>query len=573
MTDNQIFQEDKTLSRLVSQLSLEERHDFLEKLRGQSTLSCEPLYAAAEEKESHDDFETQLVNLPWFIRLFYFFLSLIKGKPSVKLFEERQIGKLGRAIEAEAPKVYDYQQNRLLFEFFSPLTELKESARFFFTALDASINRDKGAFYAFLGSLEMGKVHRYLQTETNPEYIIEQSPGIDETELRQLALRAMEEAFTSISDEERNAMYYNARSLNYLKELSAFLFDRVIMAFGIKPGGQSCPVSVVRDLLINLNNILFSLKEPPGLSLLESLFVFLLQDKSAEEGFDMSREMHTLLFRAEKAISTIRNFNQRIPLTKILRCSTRDLSLSPKQISGGEDWFQVYRDYWKQQVEGELANFLRRRNYIKIVGSFKIFLKGASLRVLDNAASESKPDGIPVPEAFILSFLRTFHSVVFMKDINPVLSPILTDGEFARKENRAEFTEAYNTIMIIEEEIKKIDANLAPSGEYGKRYIQAKQEFVALPVKRRKMQIVLDDISHEATGIIIRARSGISKSIHILSGILKKEFNGKSENMAGFDKITIKGVDEFTKGIKTAIILFQQTLDLLKDIDALGNPL
>jgi hypothetical protein len=274
--------EDKTLNRLVSDLSLEERQNLLEKLKGQSNLSSEPLYTAAQEEGPKVNFEEQYARLPWYYHLFYFILSFFKSKPPAKLFEDGQVGKLGREIDENAPGLYDYQRGYLLSEFYQLFMDLKEGARFFFTALDASVNRDKGGFYAFLGSLEMGEVHRRLQTETDPEGIAEKSPNASEAELRQIAFKVMEDSFAAINETQRNTMYTNTRSLYCLKELSSFLFDRVIMAFGFasSAGGQNCSVNVVKELLISLNNILFSLREPPPLALLESLFIFLLQEKT-----------------------------------------------------------------------------------------------------------------------------------------------------------------------------------------------------------------------------------------------------------------------------------------------------
>jgi hypothetical protein len=565
--------EDQTLDRLVSELSLDERHNFLEKLKEQSTLSFEPLYEADAADEKGENFEARYTRLSWYYRLYYFILSLFKGKTAVKVFEDSRMNRLGQAINAETPGLYDYRRNLLLFDFYQQLSKLKEAARFFFTALDAGVNRDKGAFYAFLGSLEMAGIHNQLQNETDPKTLVERYPAVSEAELRQAALRVMDEIFITISDTQRSAMYYNARSLNCLKELSAFLFDRVIFAFGFKTGGQSCPVTVVRDSLINLNNILYSLKEPPVLPLLESLFIFLLQDRKGEPGFDMDREMQTLLSRAENAISTIRDFNKRIPLTKILRCAAHDMNLVPRQISGGEDWFQVYHEYWRRKVESTVAGYMRDKRYRDIVDSFKSFLKGQDMKFLDNAASESNRGGMPVPEAFALSFLLTFYTVVFISDINPVLRPLLMNGEFLRKENRAEFTGAYNDVINTGADIKKLEANIAPDGDYGKRYIQAKQEISPLPIKRRKMQNVLDEISLEAAGIIIRAHDGITMLINILNGILKQDSSrgGRFESIANFEKFAGSSPEIFTTGIVETIKKLQQALQILNAINDMGN--
>jgi truncated hemoglobin YjbI len=558
---------DKNINRLVSELSVEERQNLLEKLKGQTNLSAESLYAEQED-EAPVKFEEQYAKLPWYYRLYYFIIGLFKSLPAFRIFEDSQVGKLGREIEEAAPGLYDYQKGYLLAEFYRAVTDLKEAARFFFTALDSSVNRDKGGFYAYLGSLEMGDAHRKLQAETDPNLIAERAPDASETELRQTAFRIMEDAFSGINEEQRSNMYANARSLCCLKELSSFFFDRLIMAFGSgsSASSQTCSVNVVRELLGNLNNILFSLQSPPPLALLQSLFIFLLQDKAGEQGFDINRETRSLLAKAENSLVAIREFNKHVPLTKILRCANRDMSLSPKQISGGEDWFLVYREYWKRHIEAQFADYMRDRRHRDLLNSFRYFLKGTNLKLLDNVVSDANPDGLPIREAFALSFLLSFNTAVFMGDINKNLRPILIDGEFYKRENRTEFTESYNDLIKLEDDIKKFESNISPSGDYGKRYVLAKQDMSSLPVKRRKIQIVLEDASRDAREIIERVRAAIKSMIKILNGILKKTSDEKYDTLGNLSQLAGKG-PVFVNGINESIQKLQQTLQLLDDIE------
>jgi hypothetical protein len=563
--------EDRTLTRLVSELTLEERKNFLEKLKSQSNLSSEPLYEVKEE-EAVFKIEEQYVQLPWYYRVIYFILSFFKGKSPIKIFEDSQVARVGREIEGYSPGLYDYQRSYLLSEFYQALLELKEAARFFFTALDVSVGRDKGSFYVFLGSLEMEETHRRLQSGMDPYSIAEKSPEASEAELRQMAFRVMEDAFAAITGEQRNAMYYNARSLHCLRELSSFLFDRILMAFGFEPtaSGQVCSVNVVREMLQSLNNILFSLQTPPPLPLLESLFVFLLQEKAGEPGFDINQEMRSLLSRAENALVTIRTFNNRVPLTLILRCANRDMSLSPQPVSGGEDWFLVYREYWKRHIEIQFAEFIRLRRHQDLVNSFRYFLKGANLKLLDNVVSETNPNGLPIPEAMSLSFLLTFYSAVFMNDINKTLRPILIDGEFYKRENRTEFTESYNELIKLEDEIRKFEMNISPAGDYGKRYSLAKQDMSSLSIKRRKIQLVLQDASGEAKQIINSARTAIRNMINILNGVLGKDPGGKYDMLGNMAQLAGRG-PAFVNSINDSIQKFQKTLQLLDDIDVMES--
>jgi hypothetical protein len=563
--------EDRILNRLVSELTLEERKNLLEKLKSQSNLSGEPLYEARKE-DAVPKIEDQYVKLPWYYRVIYAILSFFKSKSPVRIFEDSQVARLGREIEGYSPGLYDYQRSYLLSEFYQALLELKEGARFFFTALDAGVGRDKGAFYAFLGSLELEEIHRQLQTGTDPALIAEKSPEASGAELRQTALRVMEDAFAAVTEDQRNAMYHNARSLHCLRELSSFLFDRILMAFGFEPAasGQACSVNVVREMLQSLNNILFSLQTPPPLPLLESLFIFLLQEKTGDPEFDINREMRSLLSKAENALVTIRAFNTRVPLTLILRCASRDMSLSPKPVSGGEDWFLVYREYWKRHIEIQFAEFIRLRRHRELVNSFRYFLKGANLKILDNVVSEANPDGLPIPEAMSLSFLLTFYSAVFMNDINKILRPILIDGEFFKRENRTEFTEAYNELIKLEDEIRKFELEISPAGDFGKRYSLAKQDMSSLPIKRRKIQLALQDASGTAKKITDSARTAVRSMINILTGILGKDIEGKYDVLRNMSQLAGRG-PAFINGINDSIQKFQKTLQLLDDIDAMEN--
>ncbi|MDR2617894.1 MAG: DUF5312 domain-containing protein [Treponema sp.] len=562
-----------TLERLATRLSLEERHEFLEKLKAQSSMSVEPLYTAGvEEKDGDSGLEGQYARLPWYYRLLFFILSFFKNKLPKELFQEGRIGKLGREITAGYPRLFDNQRNQLLSGFYDLLESLKTDVRFFFDALDVSVNKDRGSFYAFLGSLEMQDIHRRLEIETAPGYVEQKNPRKSAAETRQLTFHTMEEIFAGISEDQRRVMYFNARSLFCLKELASFLYDRVLGAFGTDPQRKemACSIFVVKDMLGTLNNILFSLRSPPNLTLLESLFIFILQERSAGPDFDMDKEIKSLLGRAENSLETVRTFNRQVPLIPLLRYANRDISLCPKAISGGEDWFAVYRDYWRHHIEEQFAAYNQCKRREEILKLFDQFFGGKELLILKNVLSETNPDGVPVPGVFILSFLLTFHEAVFMTDINPVLRPILTDGVFFKRENYIEFSEAYNNLYKLGGDIKNLDAKLDPEGEYGKRYALAKQDMSSLPVKRRRIQMALDDASGELGQILNRAREAMQLFLSLLAGIVRREPEGKYDSLSNLEDVEAQ-TPGFMNRLVSVIQRFHDTLDLLANIELMEN--
>jgi hypothetical protein len=475
---------------------------------------------------------------------------------------------LGQKINERAPGLYDYQQRLLLPLFYTYIGKLKESARFFYSALDISFNKDKGAFFAFLGSLEMPAVHKALQNETAPAAIMQKFPGIPETEMRQIALKAFEDALALITEENRYAMYTASRSLHCLRILSSFLFDRLIVAFSknAQQQGPVCSVSIVRELLISLNNTLFSLKGVPPITLLESLFVFILQERVGVDGVDMDKEIEVLLKKAETSLAVIREFNRLVPLACIIRCAARDMSVSPKEISGGEDWFVVYRDYWRRSIETLCAEYGRERRRAELHNSFKRLLQGAPLVPLAYAKSEQSPQGIPVKGALVLSFLLAFYNEVFLPAINKTLKTVLLDGEFQKYENRVEFAESYSVLIKYRDDIGKFEQEIAPAGDYGKRYALAQQEMSAPSVKRRKVQLVLEDINDDSEKIISSLRAASTNMGAILGGLIGQSTNANYGVLSNLSNMAGKN-SEFIAGIKEAIKLFLELTAILDGAD------
>ncbi|MDR1216255.1 MAG: DUF5312 domain-containing protein [Treponema sp.] len=587
MADNEKFDE------LTSVLTGEERKKLLNRLAGQSNISKEPLYE--EEVETpQSSVETQYQTLPWYHRLWLLILSFFESKPPVRVFENALITKIGQEIEDGYPGYFDYKQNLLLPLFHKELVSLKENVLFFKDVFESSIQRDLGAFYAFLGSLEMPDVHKRLTMETSPQNISTNHPEANIAKIKQIALKGMEDAFAAINENFRANMYHNAHSLLCLKDLAFFLFDRVLYAFSENSAvaGMACSASVVREQLASLNNILFSIRNPPSIELLSSLFVFALQERADETGFNIDEAGEELLAKAENSLITIREFNKAIPLTLILRFANENTALTPVGLSGGNDWFIIYRDYWKQHIDELCEQFEDARRQQELLESFRTFLKGASLKTLEHVKSKTNPKGLPIRRDYELSFLLTFHAVVFLPVINKILRPILLEGEFSKREYRTLFTESYNGLMKLDEDIKKFDSEIALTGEIGKQYAIAQAD-MSLTSRRRKTQTVVEMANDSVSSIVAEVRTALKDMLVVLQGIAQKDPEGKNKMLTNIAKFigtspiamisssgshttpavppafTPKGL-AFFNGINEAIKNLKEALKILDNIDELG---
>jgi hypothetical protein len=246
------------------------------------------------------------------------------------------------------------------------------------------------------------------------------------------------------------------------------------------------------------------------------------------------------------------------------------MSLSPHELSGGEDWYVVYREHWKKRIESIFAEYLREHRQKELMESFRVFFKDKELKTVSNIQTDSNPEGMPIKGAFALSFLYTFYPVVFMPEINWILRPILIEGEFQRRENRTEFAEGYNNLIKLEDEIRRLELNISSSGDYYQRYIQARQDMSAIPVKRRKIQIVIDEAEEDVTRILEQTRSAAQSMINILNGILGKDSRGKYFPMTNLSKVVGRN-SQFIQGMSDVIQKFQFVLKIMDEIDVMEN--
>jgi hypothetical protein len=559
-----------TFDRLSSNLDQDDKIRLLEQIRSQTDMSERQLIDV--ESAPPENNENLYAQLSWFRKILYMIMGFFTGKTAKDIFVNSLTQEAGRAIEQEYPGMYDHAQSLLRASLQDELKRLKEAARFFYAALDSSVNKDAGAFFVFLGAAEMADLHKKIMEGSDPAMYAVDHPDWSFSKLKRAAVNYIESVIAGISDDQRNAMYQNARSLLCLKQLASFLYDRLILSFN-KHGqdeGPVCPVSLVKSQLVQLNNILFSLKTTPSITLMSSIFVFIMQEHKGEDGYDETGEMQKFTTRAEKALETIRAFNRRVPLTRILRCASRDMSLQPSELSGGEDWFALYRDSWIKSITTQFLEFIKDRRMTHIKKLYVELFNNFEMEPFDNVQTDENDDGIPVDNIMAISILLTFHKLIFMPEINIVLRPMLIDGEFSRKDNRTEFTESYNVLIKLDDTIKNLTKSLATGGEYGKRWEQINTDVQSIPIRKRKTQILFDEISGTINNILEDTAKSLVSMKNILNGIINVDIEGKYGTLNNLAKISGKGTT-FMDGLESAIKKLKSMIKLVDELKSVDD--
>ena len=563
--------ETSTFERLVSGLSNEERRDLLTKIHNSAQVSEEPLFRPETVEEPPVDYDTRYKELNPLTRLVIIIRRIFTGRSRTELVKDIILKGIARRIELGSPGLVSYTRRVFLVRMLEELRSLRDAARFFYDLLDRTIEKDRSSFYAFLASLELEEQHQKLLGETDPFNYSEVNSLATEPEVRSAVMASYEEVMSSLPDDSRRKMYANVRSLTFLKRLAGFLYDRLFSCFEESPAGTlESPFVTAREQMSELADILYSMAAPPSVKLMESLLIFQLRDEMEKPDFNAETAMKTQIARVEEALSKIRMFNARVPLYAILRLVLEDPNYKPKELAGGEDWFAIYKGFWKDRIDKQLQLYVVQRRLQDLEADIAGFLGSPELNKFNSIAAGGKGGSPPIRLEKALSFLSAFHERLFVPEMNRPLKILLIEGEFYRKDNRIEYTDAYNGILQIPDMLSALDKRLDHEGDLGAAYVQAREELVSLPIKRRKIQSALQEANSEAEAILNRTRDAMKKMRLILKGILKAEAGSKYDSLSNLAFIEGKANKEFLRGLDSVGNKLERAVYFLDELEKLG---
>jgi hypothetical protein len=563
---------------LVGELSAGERRELLDRVRRSSGVSLEPLFSKESLPSAKPpERASRLAQKSLLERVVLFFRKIFSGRDIDSLLDEDELKALARRVDQQFPGLVDYRQNLVLEPFLGEIQRLRDAARFFYDVLQRGFDNDKAAFFGFLGSFELPETHTRLLSEADPFAFAALHPEASDTEVREAVLAIYDECFASLLEERRRKMYQDLRCLLFLKRLSGFLFERVQNQFKPQEGQpprRAATFSELRDLILELEDILFSFSSPPSVELMESLFAF--AEHEAMERADDSAEalIRTDLTKAEMALSVIRSFNKRVPLPALAQLVSLDPRQCPQELPAGEDWLVVYKGFWKSRIEAKLDELKRERKYQRLTDEIRGFVGSGELVHYNYISRDERPESPAIHQDLALAFIDAFMRGTFAAEMNRPLKIVLMDGDFYRKENRLEFTDAYNSLSHASEAIAALDARLGPEGEIGGLWNQTRLEASSLPIKRRKMQSIARGAEDEAERIIRDVAGALTEIVLVIRGILKGEAGGRYDSLANLSFMDGKANKDFLKGLngvkdrcEKAIVLLQELsgLDLMAE--------
>lgn len=560
-----------TFDELVKSLADTERREMLNRLADVTEVETAISNAVPESENFFDikanakEKKVQLSDESLLVRLWFKILAFFSSSTPDEKYHDYLVMDLGKRIERKFGTYISIQRRMYTDAMYQDLSFLN-TARNFFIPLMAEYEKQRGDFYILLSSLIAPESYKNISAALDPfteSYEEEDIPK----DIRSSFLKKMEKAFTEFSADEKNKMYQAAQAAQWLSSFCSLQLDRLVLQFSDMTGkGQMCLLDAVVDDLKKLASVLSSALKIPML-LVEALYIFSEQDKIQDSSFSLDQECAKFVKVAVNYLLGITSFKSRIPVADFVRFSCGDILWEPDIERQGEDWFNLFKSAWKKRFEKRLGEWIKLHD--------KFILKKKALVFLgctEAPSLEFTPwDAVWFPMKFrrepVFLFLKAFFSSVYPRQISKNLKIILVEGDFYKRENLVEFTDAFNVLEHQKQDISDFEHRLSPKGDLGEGFALALTEKIGTHNGKSRLEHLMANVESETEVFYTRVLSAFQSMDAILGGILDVSRGGPYETLINMAAIQGKQNETFRKDLSAVRFKIQEGIEILSSLE------
>ncbi|MDC7224334.1 MAG: DUF5312 family protein [Spirochaetales bacterium] len=508
--------------RLVASLSTNERKEMLRKIEETFSLSPEPM-AQPEPKEPEEDIDPleYYYQADFLTRIYIFLLSLFSGKEKGEVVLNTFIKKLRRKINREYSDYFRLDKKQGLPPFFHLLNNMNKAFHSLREPLFMAM-KEKEDFFIFLTNRVLGKKEEEIYRETDPYHIERENPDLTVNLIHRKIDENYERIIKELDEEKQRKLVLYSVITRQLHSMAQFDFERLLKPFSVNSEGITGYVDLdkIKSSLLGLNDILSSFQQPPDIMLLQSIILFEYRRELAEGSMEnLEEKLHVQIGSAVEGLNCIRDFNKKIPLTDLLKVMTDNINYQPTKIGGGEGALRHYKTYLKATISDNFRNFIndkKKRDLIKTLAatwgaSFiepLVGYRGASFALSDPFVYESS-----------LSVLSFFVNQILQEKYYAPLNMVHLNGDFYRRDNRAEFSETYERLQSLPGKIRNFSLSFLVDGNFYNRLQEAQNPGEGRDGEE-KIKTILVMVDKEGKELLKDALEIISSLSSLLKGII-----------------------------------------------------
>ncbi len=554
---------DNVFDSLVKDLSSEEKRKMIEKMEQNIHVSQEPM-GNLVENDAFQSIDDVYASLSWLDKFLIFIKSLFLAKERKELTKKHIVKGLARQVTYVSPELFDVKHGAANGEFSKIIQDLWKSTENIKSPLSICFGVDKVKFYALMGQLEFPGIYDELVDKINPMKRAAANPNMDSQAIRKTISDELESLLSMISRENRLRMMETTRILNSLYQLSIFPYQQILSQFPDSPDGSvlAAGFSGLKEPLSELAVILKSFITPPGIKLLEAVFLLYFTGENEEGALPLEEQVSKGIKSCDILFQKIREFNSRVPMSDLLKVLHEDPFYTVSASGGGEDWFYYFRQYWVDHMAEQMRVYTREKKIEELSGELMRYWDLTSLQLVP----EYTPDSGDMAFVWSLGALNTFYNVNFQDKLYFPMKIILVDGNFYKKNNREEFEKSFQAIVKFGDRLKWFSSKLSVEGETGRQVRELRHEFRNSPEEQEKKVLeVHNRLNRDAQLLIEDAVDILVLMGRLMNGIVMGN-GGAYDTIANFSDLGGRNNEDLRKSVTEAADDVHKISSTLQDI-------
>jgi hypothetical protein len=561
---------ESVFDRLAREISREERRSLLMKIGETQELNEEPMRLDDVSGRQPVLLDREFAELSLLARLRIIIMGIFTGRGRSKLTEEYLLHRIQRKVERAAPGLVDYRRELVSPRMYQSISRLRSAMEVFRRPLVRAMEGDKPDFFALLGKLEFEDIQDRLENDLTPEKLASEFPDLLAVEIRKKMDNTLEEILEDIVPDRRRRMRSHTATLARLKTLVRFPYERILGLFppGEHGAGGGASIRQIKAPLLELGDALFGFQSPPSTTLLEALFLFELQDSLGDDDGRLELELTERMDRAAAALDIVRKVNSEIPWSNLLKTMAADIQYAPTILGNGDDWFKVFKSFWKERMNLRYQVWSDRRRLSELLRGLTVLWGLELIPLVPGYRGVEFPENIQPRHEASFAAIRTLFLDIFPGRLYHAMNLIKIDGKFYKKDNRREFEEVFGRFLKVPDKIRSFDARIRPDGELGVRHAELRREAASGEDTVQRFQDLVLNMDREGQNIVIPAIGDLKAMYRLLKGIVDGN-GGTYDTLSNMAEIGGQGHDTFKVNLLEVRSIVERSSEILTDLVAI----
>ncbi len=561
----------EVFQRLVKTLSHEERRDLLSRL----TSSPEPDSLTPPPVEAEPDWEEVYQSYSLWRKFVLWLKKFFRATDLMTVVQEQVLSDIANRLERQCPGFFNLRYKMALIPFYRELERLFTALTPFREPFRTAFGERKSEFVAFWIALEIPEWQEALNGLSDFATIESQHPERPVKEIKAIVDGDFRNLLDSIPPDRKKRLNDCLKILSAFRALCHFPAEKLLAPFQLLSNDGQLTNALLADMkeeLVELARRLEALKSSVPETVLEALFLFHNGDAFNSPEAEVETPLSDFLEQAHLAWGAVRDFHQHVPLAKL--CAW--LQDSPSWLPTGslvpvDDWLTLYRRFWQNRLDSSFEIFVRQRK-VRIVVS-------EACRFLEIFPEEFGKDHIyppyyvgqlPTRGEQTLNFLKLFLERIFIPKMNPLLKIVLLEGDFYKRHNRTTFTEGYNEILKISDQLNAFQRRLGLEGEWGQRLQEILKEGENETTLPRLKEVYLS-AGDWVEAFLTPLFTVLSTFQEVLEGLVKGDTGGRFDTLANMNLVGGKPTGVLRRELETLTRKWEKFLQLLQDFEQIDS--